>query len=180
MYDAQKTSSGFTLTELLIVIVVIAILASISIVTYNGVINRAHNTAVMNDLTKLAETITVDELSTKRIPIDEASLSALDLRVTKNSYGTDLLSGGMKYNLLYCSTVPGAPTSNFAFVAGSKSGSIFFVSGDNTTVRPYPLSHWEGSGRGVICPAVLGVTEAQSNQGVWLYENSIWKVWLKS
>ena len=33
----KKTSSGFTIVELLIVIVVIAILAAITIVAYNGI-----------------------------------------------------------------------------------------------------------------------------------------------
>lgn len=39
----QKTKSGFTIVELLIVIVVIAILASISIVAYSGIQVRARN-----------------------------------------------------------------------------------------------------------------------------------------
>lgn len=38
---------GFTLVELLIVIVVIAILAAITLVTYNGIQDRAYNTAVI-------------------------------------------------------------------------------------------------------------------------------------
>lgn len=43
--------SGFTIVELLIVIVVIAILAAISIVAYNGVQNRAKNAQVQADIT---------------------------------------------------------------------------------------------------------------------------------
>ena len=42
--DTRRTS-GFTIVELLIVIVVIAILATITIVAYNGVQQRANNTA---------------------------------------------------------------------------------------------------------------------------------------
>lgn len=40
-----KTSKGFTIVELLIVIVVIAILAAISIVAYTGIQDRARNSA---------------------------------------------------------------------------------------------------------------------------------------
>ena len=43
----RKSSSGFTIVELLIVIVVIAILATISIVAYNGIQNRAYNAKVI-------------------------------------------------------------------------------------------------------------------------------------
>jgi prepilin-type N-terminal cleavage/methylation domain-containing protein len=40
----KKTISGFTIVELLIVIVVIAILAAISVVAYNGIQQRGRNT----------------------------------------------------------------------------------------------------------------------------------------
>lgn len=45
-----KASNGFTIVELLIVIVVIAILAAITITTYNGVQQRANNTARITDV----------------------------------------------------------------------------------------------------------------------------------
>ncbi|MBM3210179.1 prepilin-type N-terminal cleavage/methylation domain-containing protein [Candidatus Saccharibacteria bacterium] len=52
MHSARINSSyrGFTIVELLIVIVVIAILASITIVAYNGIQTRATNTARYNEI----------------------------------------------------------------------------------------------------------------------------------
>lgn len=41
-----KTKSGFTIVELLIVIVVIAILAAISVVAYNGIQSRANDSRI--------------------------------------------------------------------------------------------------------------------------------------
>lgn len=48
--NSAKTNTGFTIVELLIVIVVIAILAAITIVSYNGVTGRAHDVSVQNDM----------------------------------------------------------------------------------------------------------------------------------
>lgn len=48
----NKTRAGFTIVELLIVIVVIAILATITIVAYNGIQNRARISAVSSALSQ--------------------------------------------------------------------------------------------------------------------------------
>lgn len=52
-----QNKQGFTIVELLIVIVVIAILAAISIVAYNGIQQRARDTARKNDLAQLAKSL---------------------------------------------------------------------------------------------------------------------------
>jgi prepilin-type N-terminal cleavage/methylation domain-containing protein len=51
----NKKNDGFTIVELLIVIVVIGILAAITIVAYNGVQKRANASAAQNTLQKKAE-----------------------------------------------------------------------------------------------------------------------------
>lgn len=58
MLNKLKNNSGFTIVELLIVIVVIAILAAISIVAYNGVQTRGQNASadsIANQIAKKAE-----------------------------------------------------------------------------------------------------------------------------
>ena len=46
----KRRDDGFTIVELLIVIVVIAILAAISVVAYNGIQTRTQETVVKSDL----------------------------------------------------------------------------------------------------------------------------------
>lgn len=53
----HKKSSGFTLVELLIVIVVIAILAAISVVAYRGVQDRARDTRRVNDIAQIKKAL---------------------------------------------------------------------------------------------------------------------------
>lgn len=48
----KRSITGFTIVELLIVIVVIAILAAISVVAYTGIQNRASSTAILSEATQ--------------------------------------------------------------------------------------------------------------------------------
>jgi len=60
----RKTKSGFTIVELLIVIVVIGILAAITIVAYNGIQARAKNTSTISAASQAIKLIrTYDALS---------------------------------------------------------------------------------------------------------------------
>lgn len=55
----MKSTNGFTIVELLIVVVVIAILAAITIVSYNGITTQANNSAVKTGLATLSKKLTV-------------------------------------------------------------------------------------------------------------------------
>ena len=119
MKDAYVNKQGFTIVELLIVIVVVAILAAISIATYSGISDRANDSVIKNDLASFAKAAQLYYAEQGVYPpIDQ--LSALNLRVTKSSY--DIIG----YNLYYCTD--GGVNSKFAFAAKSKSGNNFYSS----------------------------------------------------
>ena len=54
---------GFTIVELLIVVVVIAILAAITIVSFNGITQRSKQTTVLSDASNAANAMEVDNVT---------------------------------------------------------------------------------------------------------------------
>lgn len=69
----KKTKSGFTIVELLIVIVVIAILAAISIVAYNGIQTRAENTKTIQSVNAYSKAISMYVAEKSSLPIQTYS-----------------------------------------------------------------------------------------------------------
>jgi prepilin-type N-terminal cleavage/methylation domain-containing protein len=70
MFRGQN-KQGFTIVELLIVIVVIAILAAITIVAYNGIQQRAKNTAISNAVSQTLRSIQAYIASTGNYPFTQ-------------------------------------------------------------------------------------------------------------
>ena len=67
-----RSLSGFTVVELLVVIVVIGILAATSVVGYNGVQSRTAETVVKNDLAQAAKQIEISRLESGVYPASES------------------------------------------------------------------------------------------------------------
>lgn len=161
---ARSPNRGFTIVELLIVIVVIGILAAIVIVAFNGVQNRANDTAIRSDLSNIAKKLEIYRTfdASGQYPTSLV-VTGLDIKVSKNSYGNHHNNGTGDYNLAYCrdNTIPA-----FALIARSKSGTTFAVSNDTTIhTASTPLQ-----ASGVSC-----IAEGVTNTGVyWGYSNSAW------
>ncbi|MEO8691329.1 MAG: prepilin-type N-terminal cleavage/methylation domain-containing protein [Candidatus Saccharimonas sp.] len=62
--------AAFTIVELLIVIVIIAILATITVVAYNGIINRAHEASLKSDLDNSSNLLEISKVINGEYPSD--------------------------------------------------------------------------------------------------------------
>lgn len=168
MWAKQK---GFTIVELLIVIVVIGILAAIVIVAFNGVQNRANDVAIQSDLKSISNKVQEFYITNGRMPKGTTDLTSMNLRVSKSAYGNDMLSGGSYYNLVYCWPNAAAPEV-YAIVASSKSGSVF--ESRNGTIKKVSYTYTGGS-LGICGNA--GITMDLSSDRDWFYSANAWQVY---
>lgn len=68
MLSKKYTPKGFTIVELLIVVVVIAILAAITVVSYNGITARSTNAALKTDLSTASKKIEQYQIENSQYP----------------------------------------------------------------------------------------------------------------
>jgi len=117
----SKLKQGFTIVELLIVVVVIAILASITIVSYNGVTKSAKNSAIQGILSQAVQKL---ELAKMNSATDTYPASLSDA-------GLDLVSSG---DTLY--TYAPSSDSKLFCLASSRSGRTYYITSTIQTPKP--------------------------------------------
>lgn len=116
----KQTQQGFTIVELLIVIVVIGILAAITIVAYNGIQERARATSVSTALSQAATKLAVYQVDYPDLyPADKTALDAIGIQDsgsvtyqytrtagTPDAYCLTATTGPTSYKVSNTSTIP--------------------------------------------------------------------------
>lgn len=166
----HQRQTGFTIVELLIVIVVIGVLATITVVAYNGVQNRANDVAVQADLRKIGSKIVEFKINNDTIPVaGMADFGDMGLRVSKSAYGAHYVPSSTGYNLIYCRNSTSNPSTEFVLVAASKSGNVY--------------AYRDGGVGPGVGPLVTFVTTCKNNglesSGSWFYASDTWQPWIK-
>ena len=123
MQSTYVNKRGFTIVELLIVIVVIAILAVISVAAYNGVQNSAHKSAVQSDLSNAKRKLDLFKAEHGNYPTNTTDLESLDIAASKDSYNIGGTTGTYA-NFYYCVNTL---TDEFAIAARAKGSNEGYI-----------------------------------------------------
>ena len=168
------TSRGFTIVELLIVIVVIAILAAITIVAYNGIQQRAKVTtasAELRNLSTKADLLKVDSgtypwLQTPPSPAIETILRNANLWDVTRPTGYPA-TGGAQKQFIFCMVADGSRLAIIAFYIYPKlvmGGEILYV--ESGSVRQTTTTTTSGGSTAAsLCKSI----DSAYSRYVWSY-----------
>ncbi len=155
----KSRQSGFTIVELLIVIVVIAILAAISIMAYNGMQQRAKLSAVLNSAKETVKRIEMYNTDIGNYPLRMSDLisasSTAPYKLSGIVYGGTLsdASATNAVTLYVCAT--GNPANIAAITATNISGARVYYRDYTKSVNEFaPVGSYLGPG--IACHATSG------------------------
>lgn len=172
MHNKNPHIGGFTIVELLVVVVVVAILAAITIVSYSGISNRANDTVVQSDISSMSKKLQIYLADQGTYPDtnfeSQVSKAFEGLRASKNSYVTS----GTLVNLVYCTNLP--DKTQYAVVGWSKSSSTkgFYISNSVNNVREFNYAISAG-GDSTCDKAGIGNNRAW----MWMYDVNVSGGW---
>lgn len=116
MHARNSSTQGFTIVELLIVVVVIATLAAISIVAFTGIQNRGYDSAVQSDFSAIAKKLEIAKVELTHYPMTISEFPD-GFKFSKGAYDETVV------NVMYCLNT--SSPDSYALQAKSKSGAVF-------------------------------------------------------
>lgn len=168
----SKQRRGFTIVELLIVIVVIGILAAITIVAFNGVTQRARVATISSDLEGAAKQLAIDQTLNSAYPATAAAAKggaglkaspgttyqyAVDNTASPQTFCITATNGTTSY---YSSSTNNVPTAGACAGQGADGVAAITNLATNPSVEA-SLSGWSskrGTGTSDTSTAFSGVT----------------------
>lgn len=151
-----QSERGFTIVELLIVIVVIGILAAITIVAYNGVTNRANAASAQAAAANVVKKAEAHNAEVGRYPITTAELTGAATTTTYN-----IPTGSVTFTASPADiTAAPSPINTVRFLKCAASGATqaSITASNITGVR---VSYWDfGATPAVMRSIDAGVTTA--------------------
>jgi prepilin-type N-terminal cleavage/methylation domain-containing protein len=157
----NKTTTGFTIIELLIVIVVVAILATISVVAYNGIQNRAADSmsqAEVNQVYKQGKLHAVEGATEE----DDLEYLNTHFKVSPGNYKED-----EQYPLVVEFRMLGRGTVSYDVYAFSKSGKIFAATDSTGSVTRLDTD-WSSVSNGTQLCAVSVIYAFDRETNLWI------------
>ena len=118
----KRSMTGFTIVELLIVIIVIAILAAISIVAYNGITRRAVESMLKQDLASANKQIAAYRATNDSLPLANNCPSPATTEIC--------LAGSAGTTFTYS---PNSPTSPTQYQILATNGTVSFRSSNGSS-----------------------------------------------
>ncbi|MFZ2126159.1 MAG: prepilin-type N-terminal cleavage/methylation domain-containing protein [Candidatus Microsaccharimonas sp.] len=152
--------SGFTIIELLIVIVIIGILATIMIVSYSGVTQRANNSTAEDTANMVARKLESFKSETGAYAYDISSLTSahskpyyIDATTVAFDLGATQPTTPKTVKLLKCGTTPNATQANISSTNNNIRGTrVYYWTYTNGGNANSYVSVGNDSGSGIACP----------------------------
>ncbi len=127
MTNIKNSGRGFTIVELLIVIVVIAILAAISIVAYNGIQNRGKASSSQSLASQIAKKVEAFNTIESTYPT-----TALLKANTGTGAANNPKEAVLDDSSVVVDSVASSPTASGSYVNGSKNQVVYKFDGTTT------------------------------------------------
>jgi len=177
----KKAISGFTIVELLLVIVVIGILATISAVAYNGVLTRAENTKTINAMSAYTKLFTLYAADKGSYPTATAyaclgggwtgscgvSTSGSPACSYSGTYSVDATFNTQLAE--YSTSLPAMSTQTMSCKGETYKGSFVYPNNTNTKNMSITMQLKAGTD----CPSILGTAKLSLSlpydQLLWCY-----------